>query len=49
MAIGSTMRAFVLVCFFSVQVHGADSADALTTLTAIGYMTGAADGCKVVA
>lgn len=32
----------------AVHAHGAESADALIVLTTVGYLTGAADGCKVV-
>ncbi|MEW5943075.1 MAG: hypothetical protein AB1710_04370 [Pseudomonadota bacterium] len=40
--------AVIIATVFSVHAHGADSADALIVLTSVGYLTGAADGCKVV-
>lgn len=47
-----TTRLYVLFGFLSlllsVQVQAAESADALIVLTTVGYLTGAADGCKVV-
>lgn len=40
--------ALAIVSVFAVHAHGADSTDALIVLTTVGYLTGAADGCKVV-
>jgi hypothetical protein len=32
----------------AIEVHAANAADALIVLTSVGYLTGAADGCRVV-
>jgi hypothetical protein len=37
-----------LAALLSVQTHAEDSADALIVLTTVGFLTGAADGCRVV-
>jgi hypothetical protein len=45
-----TAKLFAIVVAAALPIHanGADSADALIVLTTVGYLTGAADGCKVV-
>jgi hypothetical protein len=40
--------AIAIVVVLPVQAKGADSTDALIVLTTVGYLIGAADGCKVV-
>jgi hypothetical protein len=44
----SRLCAIAIAAFFPVHAIGADSTDALIVLTTVGYLTGAADGCKVV-
>ena len=40
--------AIAIATVFAVHASGADSTDALIVLTTVGYLTGAADACKVV-
>ncbi|MEO5702677.1 MAG: hypothetical protein ABIQ54_02100 [Gammaproteobacteria bacterium] len=47
-AITVKLFAIVIAAAFHVHANGADSADALIVLTTVGYLTGAADVCKVV-
>ena len=45
-----TTRPYILLLglLLSGQVQAAESTDALIVLTTVGYLSGAADGCKVV-
>ena len=42
------LPAIVIAAVLSVHAYGADSTDGLIVLTTVGYLTGAADACKVV-
>lgn len=44
----ATLSSLVLL-LIELPAQAGDSADALIVLTTVGYLTGAADGCKVVA
>lgn len=42
------LSVITITALFAARAHG-DSTDALIVLTTVGYLTGAADGCKVAA
>ncbi len=46
--IREVLYAIAIAAVFPVHVSAADSTDALIVLSTVGYLTGAADACKVV-